>query len=84
MGFADRLENFIEKRFNPEKHKFAIKQKAQIKLMEKYGTERAGTWLDAYENEFNLLIENQSPHLIKELETNEPEALQKIESILYH
>lgn len=84
MGFADRLENFIEKKFSPEEHKFAVKQMAQIKLMEKYGAERSGTWIDAYGNDFDKLIEDPNLNLVEELEKNEADALNKIESILYH
>lgn len=84
MGFADRLENFIEEKFNPEEHKFAVKQMAQIKLMEKYGMDRSGTWIDAYGGVFDKLIEDPNLNIVDELEKNETEALAKIEGILYN
>ncbi len=72
---------------NTELDTFAVKQQAQIELMEAYGgDEMAGKWIDAYSARLNELINSTEFNFIERLANKDThnEALLEIREKLYH
>lgn len=87
MGSLEKLINEAEDFIDPEEHKFEIKQRAQMELIQIAGGEDfAGTWIDANAGRFNELINNPQFNFIERLanEDTHKEALAEIQGKLYH
>lgn len=87
MGFIDRVENWIEKRANPERHHLEVTNGAQTELIQAFGgDDRAGIWIDAYARRFRELMDDSELHLEDRLADSEThmEALEELKKKLYH
>ena len=87
MGIIDRVENWVEKRINPEEHSVEVANIAQMEIIEAYGgDERAGTWIDAYAWRFRELMNDSSLNLVERLGDTgtHADAIEEIKQKLYH
>lgn len=86
MGIIDQIEQWVEKRSDPEEYRLQITNTAQMELMREYGAERSGVWIDAYARRFRELIEDSTLNLEERLANKEThaEAIEEIKKKLYH
>lgn len=87
MGFLEKIINKVESRVNPENHRFEIKQKAQMELIQMAGGDDfAGAWIDANAKRFDELMNDARFNFIERLanEDTHAEALKEIQSKFYH
>ena len=85
--FIEKIENLVDKRFNPERRKLSTKNQAQIELIQKAGGDDfAGTWIDANGRRFDELVNDPRYNFIERLgdEKTHADALKEIDSKLYH
>jgi hypothetical protein len=89
MNFLNQIENLVTKRLSPQEyqeHRFNIKQDAQLELIIEFGgEEKAGTWIDAYSQQFEELLSRADLDLISRLDDKETrkDALELIRTKLY-
>ena len=82
-----KVENWVNKKTNPEQYNFDAKQQAQIELIRAFGgDDMAGTWIDAYARRFDELMNDSTADLVNRLSKKETraEALEEIKNKLYH
>lgn len=87
MGFIDQIENWVEKRSNPERHHLEVANSTQTELIQAFGgDDRAGIWIDAYARRFRELMDEPELHLEDRLTNSEThaEALEELKKKLYH
>lgn len=86
MGIIDSIENWVEKRADPEGHSLEITNKAQMELMREFGEDRSGVWIDAYARRFRELVDEPESDLLERLadESTHADAVEEIKRKLYH
>lgn len=86
MGMFDKIEQWVEKKVDPDEYHLEVTNKAQMELMMAFGEEKTGVWIDAYSRRFRELIDEQGSDLFDRLadEETHTEAVEEIKRKLYH
>ena len=86
MGFLDKMEQWIEEKVDPAEYHLEVTNKTQMDLMNAFGEEKSGVWIDAYARRFRELIDEPRSDLFDRLADSDTysEALEEIKRRLYH
>lgn len=86
MGIIDWLTNKIDKKVNSEKYNLGVAERARQEIMNAYGPDNSGVWIDAYEWRFNALINDSQNNFLERLGDSKThnDTIEEIKQKLYN